>query len=61
MGTVLVLTFLAGLGGRRPRPGRLKRRNRPLSVQAILWFASDASRSVTGQILYVDHGTSLYG
>jgi NAD(P)-dependent dehydrogenase (short-subunit alcohol dehydrogenase family) len=29
-------------------------------AQAILWFASDASRSVTGQILYVDHGTSLY-
>ncbi|NTW39589.1 MAG: SDR family oxidoreductase [Cellulomonadaceae bacterium] len=30
-------------------------------ADAILWFASDASRSVTGQILYVDHGTSLYG
>ncbi|MGC3993140.1 MAG: SDR family oxidoreductase [Propionicimonas sp.] len=30
-------------------------------AQAILWFASDASRAVTGQILYVDHGTSLYG
>ncbi|MCW5954581.1 MAG: SDR family oxidoreductase, partial [Propionibacteriaceae bacterium] len=30
-------------------------------AEAILWFASDASRSVTGQILYVDHGTSLYG
>ncbi|MCG2797060.1 MAG: SDR family oxidoreductase [Cellulomonas sp.] len=30
-------------------------------AQAILWFASDASRSVTGQILYVDHGCSLYG
>lgn len=30
-------------------------------AQAILWFASDYSRSVTGQILYVDHGTSLYG
>ncbi len=29
-------------------------------AQAILWFASDASRAVTGQILYVDHGTSLY-
>ena len=29
-------------------------------AEAILWFASDASRSVTGQILYVDHGTSLY-
>jgi NAD(P)-dependent dehydrogenase (short-subunit alcohol dehydrogenase family) len=29
-------------------------------AQAILWFASDASRSITGQILYVDHGTSLY-
>lgn len=30
-------------------------------AQAILWFASDLSRSITGQILYVDHGTSLYG
>jgi NAD(P)-dependent dehydrogenase (short-subunit alcohol dehydrogenase family) len=30
-------------------------------ARAILWFASDLSRSVTGQILYVDHGTSLYG
>ncbi|MEA4944007.1 MAG: SDR family oxidoreductase [Propionicimonas sp.] len=29
-------------------------------AQAILWFASDASKAVTGQILYVDHGTSLY-
>ncbi|MCV2394307.1 SDR family oxidoreductase [Actinotalea sp. M2MS4P-6] len=29
-------------------------------AQAICWFASDASRSVTGQVLYVDHGTSLY-
>lgn len=29
-------------------------------AQAILFFASDASKSITGQILYVDHGTSLY-
>jgi NAD(P)-dependent dehydrogenase (short-subunit alcohol dehydrogenase family) len=29
-------------------------------AQAILWFASDFSRAITGQILYVDHGTSLY-
>jgi NAD(P)-dependent dehydrogenase (short-subunit alcohol dehydrogenase family) len=29
-------------------------------AQAILWFASDYSRAITGQILYVDHGTSLY-
>ena len=29
-------------------------------AEAILFFASDASRAVTGQILYVDHGTSLY-
>lgn len=29
-------------------------------AQAILWLASDASKSVTGQILYVDHGTSLF-
>ena len=28
-------------------------------AQAILWFASDASRSVTGQILYVDSGQHL--
>jgi NAD(P)-dependent dehydrogenase (short-subunit alcohol dehydrogenase family) len=30
-------------------------------AEAILFFASDASKAVTGQILYVDHGTSLYG
>lgn len=29
-------------------------------AEAILFFASDASKAVTGQILYVDHGTSLY-
>lgn len=29
-------------------------------AEAILFFASDVSRAVTGQILYVDHGTSLY-
>ncbi len=29
-------------------------------AQAILFFASDDSKSITGQILYVDHGTSLY-
>ncbi len=29
-------------------------------AEAILYFASDASRAVTGQILYVDHGTTLY-
>lgn len=29
-------------------------------AEAILFFASDASRAITGQILYVDHGTSLY-
>ena len=29
-------------------------------AQAILFFASDASKAITGQILYVDHGTSLY-
>ena len=27
---------------------------------ACLYFASDESRAVTGQILYVDHGTTLY-
>ncbi len=27
---------------------------------ADLFFASDASKAITGQILYVDHGTSLY-
>lgn len=29
-------------------------------AEAILFFASDASKAVTGQILYVDHGTTLY-
>lgn len=29
-------------------------------AEAILYFASDASRAVTGQILYVDHGATLY-
>jgi NAD(P)-dependent dehydrogenase (short-subunit alcohol dehydrogenase family) len=29
-------------------------------AEAILFFAADVSRSITGQILYVDHGTSLY-
>lgn len=29
-------------------------------AEAILFFASDVSRAVTGQILYVDHGTTLY-
>ncbi|MDF2655855.1 MAG: family oxidoreductase [Bacillota bacterium] len=29
-------------------------------AEAILFFASDAAKSITGQILYVDHGTSLY-
>ena len=29
-------------------------------AEAILFFASDVSKAVTGQILYVDHGTSLY-
>jgi NAD(P)-dependent dehydrogenase (short-subunit alcohol dehydrogenase family) len=29
-------------------------------AEAILYFASDASKAVTGQILYVDHGTTLY-
>lgn len=29
-------------------------------AEAILFFASDAARAITGQILYVDHGTSLY-
>lgn len=27
---------------------------------ACLYFASDESKAVTGQILYVDHGTSMY-
>jgi len=29
-------------------------------AEAILFFASDASKSITGQVLYVDHGTTLY-
>jgi NAD(P)-dependent dehydrogenase (short-subunit alcohol dehydrogenase family) len=29
-------------------------------AEAILFFASDAAKAITGQILYVDHGTSLY-
>lgn len=29
-------------------------------AEAILYFASDVSRAVTGQILYVDHGSTLY-
>lgn len=29
-------------------------------AEAILFFASDASKAITGQILYVDHGTSMY-
>jgi NAD(P)-dependent dehydrogenase (short-subunit alcohol dehydrogenase family) len=29
-------------------------------AEAILYFASDASKAVTGQILYVDHGATLY-
>ncbi len=29
-------------------------------AEAILFFASDSSKAITGQILYVDHGTSLY-
>lgn len=29
-------------------------------AQAILFFASDESNAITGQILYVDHGTALY-
>jgi NAD(P)-dependent dehydrogenase (short-subunit alcohol dehydrogenase family) len=29
-------------------------------AEAILYFASDASKAVTGQILYVDHGSTLY-
>lgn len=27
---------------------------------AALYFASDDSKAVTAQILYVDHGTTLY-
>lgn len=29
-------------------------------AEAILFFASDASKAITGQILYVDHGTTLF-
>ncbi|MDR1432154.1 MAG: SDR family oxidoreductase [Propionibacteriaceae bacterium] len=29
-------------------------------AEAILFFASEAAKAITGQILYVDHGTSLY-
>jgi NAD(P)-dependent dehydrogenase (short-subunit alcohol dehydrogenase family) len=29
-------------------------------AEAILFLASDAARAITGQVLYVDHGTSLY-
>lgn len=29
-------------------------------AQAALFFASDASRAVTAQILFIDHGTTLY-
>ena len=29
-------------------------------AEAILFFASDASKAITGQLLYVDHGTTLY-
>jgi NAD(P)-dependent dehydrogenase (short-subunit alcohol dehydrogenase family) len=29
-------------------------------AEAILFFASDASKGITGQILYVDHGATLY-
>jgi NAD(P)-dependent dehydrogenase (short-subunit alcohol dehydrogenase family) len=29
-------------------------------AEAILFFASDAARAITGQILYVDHGSALY-
>ena len=29
-------------------------------AEAILFFASDVSKAITGQILYVDHGTTLY-
>ncbi len=28
-------------------------------AEVILFFASDASRAVTGQVLYVDHGTAI--
>ena len=29
-------------------------------AEAILFFASDVSKAITGQILYVDHGCTLY-
>jgi NAD(P)-dependent dehydrogenase (short-subunit alcohol dehydrogenase family) len=29
-------------------------------AEAILFFASDAAKAITGQILYVDHGSTLY-
>lgn len=29
-------------------------------AEAILFFASDVSKAITGQILYVDHGSTLY-
>jgi NAD(P)-dependent dehydrogenase (short-subunit alcohol dehydrogenase family) len=29
-------------------------------AEAILFLASDVSKAITGQILYVDHGTTLY-
>ena len=29
-------------------------------AEAILFFASDVSKAITGQILYVDHGTSWF-
>jgi NAD(P)-dependent dehydrogenase (short-subunit alcohol dehydrogenase family) len=29
-------------------------------AEAILFFASDVSKCITGQVLYVDHGTTLY-
>ena len=29
-------------------------------AMAILYFASDEAKAVTGQILYVDHGTTMY-
>jgi NAD(P)-dependent dehydrogenase (short-subunit alcohol dehydrogenase family) len=29
-------------------------------AEAILFFASDLSKAITGQVLYVDHGTTLY-
>lgn len=29
-------------------------------AQAALFFASDASKAITAQILFIDHGTTLY-